>query len=82
MLHGKCLICFISLSFLCFDKELPGSPGNILRMGGLAQKLEKSDRTLMDVTHSNLNFIFDFHLASLLMPRKRGPSLGSSTPRA
>lgn len=59
MLCGKCLI-----SFLCFDKKPPGSQGNILQRGRLARKLEKLDRTSMEVTHSNLNFIFSFHLAT------------------
>lgn len=82
MLRGKCFICFINIAFLCFDKRPPSSPGNILQMGGLAWKLEKSDRTLMEVPHSNLNFIFNFVWLLWLMPRKRGPYLGSGTPRA
>lgn len=28
--------------------------------------LGKSDRALMEVTHSNLNFIFNFHLVALV----------------
>lgn len=40
-------------------------------MDGLAWKLEKLDRTLMEVTHSNLNFVFDFHLASLVDAKEK-----------
>lgn len=77
-LHKKHLTCFVNIAFPCFDKMVSGDPGDILQMGRLAWMLGKSDRTLLKVTHSTLNFIFNFHLAPLVDGKEKGHTQVSS----